>query len=609
MPGIDMQNKWLEILNSDDDRLVCRSPGRQISMLQLRSIIYDLQAAILKKRVKKWVLYSDDGFDFICGLFALLLCGQEVLVPSGRQPAVIESLLGQDIGLMGCHVGMQGKFDIPLPLASAGIGAKNRLKLRGNLDLGRISFSTSGSSGKSKLVSKTAGQLYQEALMLSEQWQFSSNTTFVSLVTHLHMYGLTFSFLLPLVSGANFYLPHAKGILAAVESLKPIAEEKIDGLVVITSPTIGRRADEVKTLAAVDSLIASEQIDKVYSAGGKLTFANAMRIVDLFNCPVVEIFGSTETGAMAVREHVKQQKQIQDSPWRVFSNLNAAAIDSETAVAVKTGVAGRLAVWGGHAGGSRRVPITTGDEVRFIDCHLFHLLGRSDRTCKIEGKRVSLDAFSEIIEHCDLISEATVLPHEKSGREILLCGVVLSKLGKSHYHEYGKSATDQVIRAHLLRFFDPALMPRRIRYIDQSPWNAQGKLHKNKLAKLLVESTLPTLPLLGEKNIDEERMILNMLIPMELLYFKGHFDNCPIVPGVVLLHWVYHYSDRYWQRLLDPSTIKRLKFLKLVRPGDRLKLTLVQSSGRIEFSYQNDCEQKVAAGLIPNFERRECSIS
>ena len=50
--------------------------------------------------------------------------------------------------------------------------------------------------------------------------------------------------------------------------------------------------------------------------------------------------------------------------------------------------------------------------VNFVDRQRFELLGRSNRVCKIEGKRVMLDHVVELLEGCELVLEAAVLPVE-----------------------------------------------------------------------------------------------------------------------------------------------------------------------------------------------------
>ena len=552
---------------------------------------------ILREKHRVWVLYDVDGMHFTCGLFALLLCGREVLVPSGGHENAIRSLLRPGVGLIGNHPTINSVIRITSDEISLAAPSAN---LVFNGRWGQVAFRTSGSSGKPKFVVKTAQQLHQEAVLLQRQWNFSATTTFVPLVTHMHMYGLAVSLLLPLVCGASFYAPRFEGMWAATAPLDIDCLHHAHNLAVVASPTVGRSCVEISTLAEPGSLVHARPfpVSRVYSAGGKLTPKNAEKLAKLFGGTVTEIFGSTETGAVAIREHADESNQHDAHAWRLLPELKAVAFDGTADKIQKVGVAGELMVWGGHVGGSKESPVATGDEVLFLDDGRFQLLGRNTQVYKIEGKRVSLDEVVEFAELCDFVEEAIVLPHKKSSRELLLCGVRLSESGKLHYQKHGKFKTNQVIQKHLLTFLPTTLVPRTIRYLDEIPRNPQGKLAKDTLIELLVAPKLSEFPLLGDARVDENRVSLDLTIPSALIYLQGHFDREPIVPGVVLLHWVYYYSLEHLSRRLDPMRVNRVKFFKPIHPNDQITLILTRLPGGVEFTYLDSFGNKMASGII-----------
>lgn len=43
-------------------------------------------------------------------------------------------------------------------------------------------------------------------------------------------------------------------------------------------------------------------------------------------------------------------------------------------------------------------------------------------------------------------------------------------------------------------------------------------------------------------SVSKLELQLNLLIPNELIYVKGHFEQLSIVPGVTQIHWAVHYA-------------------------------------------------------------------
>ena len=335
----------------------------------------------------------------------------------------------------------------------------------------------------------------------------------------------------------------------------------------------------------------------MFCAGGKLTAVNARQIIEIFDCPVTEIFGSTETGGVATREHHRHHRQDHDNPWQLLPGLKATVLKDDSQS--DSDSRGEFLVWGGHVGGSEKAPVATGDEVRFLDHCRFELLGRSNQIYKIEGKRISINYLVEILEECQLVAEAAILPFVINDKEVLLCGVVLSLQGESRYRSSGKFSIDSSIKKHLLEFLDPVLVPRSIRYFDKMPRNEMGKLPQQRLIELLVNPEFPSLPMIGRVRNNQEKLVLSLRIPMELRYLKGHFENRPIVPGVVLLQWIYHFIDEYWKLSMNTAIVNRLKFSKPITPGDNLTLTLNLIENAVAFLYEDENKTKLSSGSIP----------
>lgn len=82
-----------------------------------------------------------------------------------------------------------------------------------------------------------------------------------------------------------------------------------------------------------------------------------------------------------------------------------------------------------------------------------------------------------------------------------------------------------------------------------------------------------------------QRVELDLHLPEQLLFFRGHFENFPVLPGIVQLHWAVQYARRHFD--LDglyPRTFM-VKFRDLIRPGEALTLSLQLSGPKLGFDY------------------------
>lgn len=78
--------------------------------------------------------------------------------------------------------------------------------------------------------------------------------------------------------------------------------------------------------------------------------------------------------------------------------------------------------------------------------------------------------------------------------------------------------------------------------------------------------------------------MLSFSIPQNHPSFPGHFPGNPILPGVLLLERVMTYAQSHTENLLENYAMLNVKFLASVAPGDKLKLTLTESTAN-SFSF------------------------
>ena len=101
---------------------------------------------------------------------------------------------------------------------------------------------------------------------------------------------------------------------------------------------------------------------------------------------------------------------------------------------------------------------------------------------------------------------------------------------------------------------------------------------------------MSTEPIVYAQRIDAPNAELQLTVPHDLVYFRGHFSGAPIVPGVVQIKWAVELAGRYLGAGGTFAGMDALKFQQAMRPGNRVTLSLrwAASDGKLHFAYQSD---------------------
>ncbi len=98
-----------------------------------------------------------------------------------------------------------------------------------------------------------------------------------------------------------------------------------------------------------------------------------------------------------------------------------------------------------------------------------------------------------------------------------------------------------------------------------------------------------------EPRAGAETCVYAVEIPRAWEYVRGHFPGFPVVPGAALLISVVRGRVRErWPELGEPRSVRRLKFKRVVAPGDALVLRLERRAGgaddgpRVRFQLTRD---------------------
>ena len=179
--------------------------------------------------------------------------------------------------------------------------------------------------------------------------------------------------------------------------------------------------------------------------------------------------------------------------------------------------------------------------------------------------------------------------------------VVLNEHGRAELAAAGKPALNRQLKAALADTIPAIALPRRWRYLDALPLNAQGKTtHAELLALLESPQSRPTLPPMTLLRQDVHNVLIEMRIDADLLYFDGHFDSAPVLPGVAQLDWAIALGRRHFSLPPVFSAVHALKFQQIIAPGSTIMLELQHepSKGALHFRLYSDAGQHASGRVV-----------
>lgn len=527
---------WINIWGTDEG--VCST---------FQDYCFALTHALSQNPGQRIILGPLDRVHFLACFLAGIHCGKEIIVPHSSTPGLLEDLLkGDDLFLDNPLKFLDNHPIEPSPTPFCA-------------QLGSVALYTSGSTGQPKIIKKKIKQLDAEIAALDRLWGKQDNQPhFYSTVPHHHIYGLLFSLLWPACAGYrinNETSPFWEDIM----------ERDPHEAYLISSPAhIGR-------LPSMD--VQGKPFSVIFSSGALLPYDQARTIENYFSITPIEVFGSTETGGIAYR-----QQWEENQAWMPFPQIDISQ-DNQDCLQIRSPYLPDGEVY------------QTQDQIKMVDEKRFHLIGRADRIVKIEGKRVSLPEMEQRLGALIDILEAYTLALESGNRTEIGVVATLTSCGKETLEKLGKKTFVKQVRDTLSHYFEPVTLPRKWRFVDEIPQDARGKRPLSQIKDLfeMQPSSLPKEVLLPDVLIKEgstEEIALTLYIPENLHYFKGHFPNFPIVPGVTQLHWAVHYAKEIFGisgKILGTSQIK---FSQLIKPKDHITLILTHNQENHLISYQ-----------------------
>ncbi len=384
-----------------------------------------------------------DRYRFSVGLAAAIVAGKVSLLPSTYTPEVVRQIkiFAPDVFCLTdsdlCTV------DLPqLRYPTMDASSPDEFEIPQIKATQRIAVVfTSGSTGTPQPHPKNWGALIHSVQAEALYLELPHNCTLIGTVPPQHMYGFESTVLIAWHSGNA--LSHAQPFYPAdiCQALAAVPTPRV----LVSSPMHLR--------ALMDTGLALPEITRMVSATAPLSAQLAQDIETRCNAPLIEIYGSTETGQIATR------RPTQSAEWHLFPGIKLAR------------EGGCVRACGGHI----EIPATMSDMIEQITEEHFLLHGRIADLVNIAGKRHSLASLNHLLNTIPgVVDGAFYMPDETDHNHITRLAACVVAPGMDAPHLLA------VLREHI----DPVFLPRPLLFVNALPRNSTGKLPRAALHAL-----------------------------------------------------------------------------------------------------------------------------
>jgi acyl-coenzyme A synthetase/AMP-(fatty) acid ligase/3-hydroxymyristoyl/3-hydroxydecanoyl-(acyl carrier protein) dehydratase len=571
-----------------------------------------------------------DRYLFTVGLCATLLAGKISLLPSTHTPEMVRQLASFAPDAFCLHDSEKSGIALPSwrmpllqPRAERAVVPDNPMRMAPDgiartaaetltestaetslcipeIEAARVMayVFTSGSTGLPVPHRKTWGFLVRNIRAAAQRLELAGEAaaqpvTLIGTVPPQHMYGFESTVLLALLGGLAFsnrqpFYPHD---IRAELDLIPGSR------ILVTSP--------VHLRALLQSSPQVPAATMLLSATAPLAHKLAVEAETAFAAPLIEIYGSTETGQIATR------RTARTDAWQLFPEVRlvaapdsvAAGLGQAAATATAADEADVFWVSGGHV----EQPVPMGDVLEEIDATHFRLLGRRADMINIAGKRSSLaylnhqlNAIDGVLDGAFHMPDTPASPTDAKSAEPAVIRLVAFAVAPHR-------SLAEVLR-ELRQRIDIVFMPRPLCLIGTLPRNGTGKITHEMLERLHAQHVLriPAAPETSAASPAAAAADTSADLPASIAFTiaahhparAGHFPGQPIVPGVMLLDHALSLLGEATGNSFEVCQIASAKFPSPASFGEPMKISYrVLAGGALRFSVEQGASV-VASGTL-----------
>ena len=106
-------------------------------------------------------------------------------------------------------------------------------------------------------------------------------------------------------------------------------------------------------------------------------------------------------------------------------------------------------------------------------------------------------------------------------------------------------------------------------------------------------------PIVVQNRVRADAAEIDLVVPADLRYFKGHLPGTPVVPGVVQIKWAILLAQRYLAIGGGFAGLENVKFQRAMTPGSSVTLTLEYAAAacKLHFSFAS-ADARYSSGRV-----------
>lgn len=530
-------NNFLDYFKTQvfDDKVLLIDDGAEFDVKKIKGLIYSKILKLKDVKANDILLSSENNLHFILNFLACIFLKKNIYLYNDNQKNAPES----------CFL-----FD------------DKTVKYSKNYDFCDIDpseimiyFYTSGTTSDSKCIKKSLENLFNESDDLNCEFNFKKDSEFIATTALNHLFGITFYFMLPFNKG---YIINTDSINFAQD-----IKQKDHSVVLVSTPSFLKQLKKY-------SYKPDFSLDYIICAGSKLDDDVFSYCSTLVKNSVIDIYGSTETGVIAYRTTFDTKELKLFSGIKILKTLSDYTEIKSNYSFLKIE--------------------KLEDRIEKVSDGCIKLLGRIGNIVKIQEKRVSLDELKLELEKNEFIKQNYCFKFEDK----IACLAVLNRDGLNYFKKEGIVSLTKLLKKSLTDKFE--IIPQRWKFINSMPETKTGKIDKKRIQEIFNLNL--SLPLILDESRDEESIIYKLYFYRNCNFFKGHFKDFPIVPGVCQLFFAILFSKWAFNINFEGGQLKKIKFSNVIKPDREIDLLLAKTKNGITYSYYQG-DTTYSSGLIP----------